>query len=56
MQTYHSWQYLQLEELFVVSMVTKSLYFKPNIQAGNLTKALYYIENLQNASFTGHSD
>jgi hypothetical protein len=44
MQTYHSWPDLQLNELFVVSMVTKSFYFKPNIQVGNLTDALEYIE------------
>ena len=44
MQTYYSRQDLQLKELFVVSMVPKSYYFKPNIQVGNLTDALEYIE------------
>lgn len=42
--TYTAMQDLQLKELFVVSMVPKSYYFKSNIQVGNLTDALEYIE------------
>ncbi len=42
---YTAMQDLKLNELFVVSMVSKSYYFKPNIQIGNLTDALDYIGN-----------
>jgi uncharacterized protein len=41
--TYTAMQDLLLKELFVVSMVPQSYYFKPNIQVGNLTEALAYI-------------
>ena len=56
MQTYYSRQDLQLKELFVVSMVPQSYYFKPNIQTGNLTEALEYIKKQQSVFFTGHCD
>jgi predicted AAA+ superfamily ATPase len=42
--TYTAMEDLKIQELFVVSMVPKSYYFKSNIQVGNLGEALKYIE------------
>jgi predicted AAA+ superfamily ATPase len=43
--TYTAMEDLKINELYVVSMVPKSYYFKPNIQVGNLNEVLKYIGN-----------
>jgi len=42
--TYTAMQDLELKELFVVSMVSKSYYSKPNVLVGSLTDAMEYIK------------
>jgi hypothetical protein len=45
--TFTAMEDLKINELFVVSLVSKSYYAKPNIQVGNLNDALQYIGNKQ---------
>lgn len=42
---YTAMEDLQINELFVVSMVSKFYYYKPNILVGNLNEALKYVES-----------